>query len=284
MRLIRFGNEGAEKPGVLLADDRRKDCSAFFRDWDREFFRNNGLNRLSLVINAKADELPDVPEDARWGSPVARPGKIICIGLNYADHAKESGMDVPEEPVIFFKASNCAVGPYDQVLIPRKSQKTDWEVELGVVIGKDARYLDSSEQSEAHIAGFTISHDVSEREFQLERSGQWVKGKSADTFNPLGPWLSTCDEISDVNSLDLTLDVNGERRQTGNTRTMVYDVYFLVHYLSQFMTLEAGDVLTTGTPPGVGAGMNPPQFLKEGDTVELTVSNLGHQKQTMGQA
>ena len=284
MRLVRFGSPGDEKPGVLLADDRRKDCSGYFKDWNADFFRDGGLERLALVVGAKSDELPDVAEDTRWGAPVARPGKVLAIGLNYADHAKEGGMEVPEEPVLFMKAANTVVGPYDEVLIPRGSVKTDWEVELGVIIGKDARYLDSAEQSQEHIAGYCISHDVSERAFQMERCGQWVKGKSCDTFNPLGPFLATCDEIPDVNNLELTLDVNEERRQTGNTGTMVYNVFFLVHYLSQFMTLEAGDVITTGTPPGVGHGMNPPQFLKAGDNVHLTISGLGHQKQAVGQA
>jgi 2-keto-4-pentenoate hydratase/2-oxohepta-3-ene-1,7-dioic acid hydratase in catechol pathway len=284
MRLIRFGDLGSEKPGVLLDDDRRKDCSAFFKDWDREFFQNDGLNRLALVVDTKVDELPDVPQDARWGSPVARPGKIIAIGLNFADHAKEGGLEVPDEPILFMKATNSVVGPYDEVLIPRRSQKTDWEVELGLVIGQDARYLDSPDQSAEYIAGYCISHDVSEREFQAERCGQWVKGKSCDTFSPLGPFVATRDEVPDVNNLDMALDVNGERRQTGNTKTMIFDVFFLVHYVSQFMTLEPGDIITTGTPPGVGLGMDPPQYLKEGDTVELTVSGLGHQKQVMGQA
>ncbi|MEM1210927.1 MAG: fumarylacetoacetate hydrolase family protein [Planctomycetota bacterium] len=278
MRLIRFGQPGVEKPGVELPDGTRKDLSASFSDWDRAFFNGGGLDRLAALLEDAAG-LPDVPADARLGSPVARPGKVVCIGLNYADHAEESGLGVPDEPVVFLKASNTVAGPYDEVLIPRGSTKTDWEVELGVVIGKDARYLDSPEAAADYIAGYCISHDVSEREFQLELGGQWTKGKSCDTFNPLGPYLVTRDAAPDPKAMGLTLDVNGERRQTGNTSTMVFDVFFLVHYLSQFMTLEAGDVITTGTPPGVGLGMDPPTYLKPGDVTELTIDGLGAQRQ-----
>jgi 2-keto-4-pentenoate hydratase/2-oxohepta-3-ene-1,7-dioic acid hydratase in catechol pathway len=215
---------------------------------------------------------------------VPRPGKVVCIGLNYSDHAKESGAEVPSEPLIFMKAANTVVGPYDDLLIPRGSQKTDWEVELGIIIGRDASYVESPEAAAAHIAGYAVSHDVSEREFQLERGGQWTKGKSCDTFNPLGPWLVTPDESGDPQNLDLTLDVNGARRQTGSTRSMVFGAHFLVHYLSQLMTLEAGDLINTGTPPGVGLGMKPPTYLQAGDVVELEVQNLGRQRQQVRQA
>ncbi|MEM6551385.1 MAG: fumarylacetoacetate hydrolase family protein [Planctomycetota bacterium] len=283
MKLIRFGQTGEERPGVELPDGTRKDLSNHFSDWDRAFFNRGGLDRLASVIEDTAG-LPDVPANARLGSPVPRPGKVVCIGLNYADHAEESGLAVPEEPVVFLKASNTVVGPYDPVLIPRGSTKTDWEVELGVVIGKDTRYLESVETASDCIAGYCISHDVSERAFQLELGGQWTKGKSCDTFNPLGPYLVTRDEALDPRSMGLTLDLNGERRQTGNTSTMVFDVFFLVHYLSQFMTLEAGDVITTGTPPGVGLGMDPPMYLQPGDVTVLAIDGLGEQRQTFASA
>ena len=275
MELIRFGPAGEERPGVLTGDDMRKDCSAHFDDWDQAFFRNDGLKRLAALLRDRVDDLPEVPADARWGACIPRPGKIICIGLNYSDHAKESGVSVPKEPVIFMKAANTVVGPHDPILIPRGSVKTDWEVELGVVIGKDARYLGAAEESRNYIAGYCISHDVSERSFQLEREGQWTKGKSCDTFNPVGPFLATADEVPNVHELAMSLDVNGERKQTGSTRNMVYDVEFLVHYLSQFMTLEPGDLISTGTPPGVGFGQKPPQYLRAGDVVEMTIAGLG---------
>ncbi|EAQ78358.1 fumarylacetoacetate hydrolase family protein [Blastopirellula marina] len=278
MQLVQFGPLGKEKPGLLTSSGARKDLSSVFDRYDREFFQSGGLGRLAELSGA-LDTYPDVAEDVRWGAPIARPGKVVCIGLNYADHATESGMPIPEEPIIFFKAANTVVGPYDDVLIPRKSEKTDWEVELGVVIGKEARYLESVEDAAAHIAGYCISHDVSERHFQLERGGQWVKGKSCDTFNPLGPFLATSDEVANVNDLAMLLDVNGERMQTGNTRTMIFDPHYLVYYLSQFMTLEAGDLLSTGTPPGVGLGMKPPRFLKSGDAIKLSIAGLGEQRQ-----
>lgn len=279
MRLIRFGEPGQEKPGIIDKDGKRKDVSSAFRDWDRSFFQSDGLTRLRAFLST-ASHLPDVPAPARWGSCVARPGKVLCIGLNYSDHAAESGMPVPAEPIVFQKGSNTVVGPYDPILIPRKSVKTDWEVELGVIVGKEARYLDSPEAARAHIAGYCISHDVSEREFQLERGGQWTKGKSCDNFNPLGPWLATADEVADPHDLAMTLSVNGKQMQKGNSRFMVFNCYYLVHYLSHFMTLEAGDVITTGTPPGVGLGMKPPQYLKAGDVVEMTIDGLGSQRQT----
>ncbi len=276
MKLIRFGNIGNEKPGIINSDGKRKDLSSVFADWDRKFFQNDGINEL-----AKQDfnNFPDVPESERIASCVARPGKVICIGLNYSDHAAESGMAIPTEPIIFQKGANTVVGAFDNILVPRKSEKTDWEVELGIVIGKDARYLDSVEDAQNYIAGYCISHDVSERAFQLERGGQWTKGKSCDNFNPLGPFLATPDEIEDVHNLSMSLWVNGIQMQKGNTNTMIFDCYYIVHYLSQFMTLEAGDLISTGTPPGVGLGMKPPQYLKEGDEVIVEIEGLGIQKQ-----
>ncbi len=283
MKLLRIGEVGKERPAVMLPDGGVVDVSAHVRDYDGTFFENGGLDQLRRRV-AKG-ELPGVPlEGKRIGAPIARPWKVIGIGLNYADHAKESGNPIPAEPVMFTKASNAVVGPCDTVLIPRGGAKTDWEVELGVVIGKTARYLPDKESALAHIAGYCVSNDVSERSFQLERGGSWDKGKSAETFNPLGPWLVTTDEVKDPQSLDLWLDVNGERRQTGNTRTMIFDVKHLVWYLSQFLVLEPGDVITTGTPPGVGLGMKPPVFLKEGDVMELGIQGLGAQRQVCKQA
>ena len=278
MKLIRFGDKGQEKPGVLINDERR-DCSAHFPDWNRDFFQNGGLNKLKDLLDSEGQNLPKVPDGARWGASVARPGMIMCIGLNYSDHAKESGMEPPSEPVLFMKATNTLCGPYDEVAIPQNSVKTDWEVELGLVIGKDALYLPSKEAAKDYIAGYCVVHDVSERTFQLERGGQWVKGKSCPGFSPVGPYLSTADEVADVGNLSMTLSVNGEQRQTGNTKTMIFDPYHLVHYLSQYMLLVAGDIISTGTPPGVGLGMKPPVFLKAGDEVELSVQGLGTQKQ-----
>ncbi|MBO9631505.1 MAG: fumarylacetoacetate hydrolase family protein [Chitinophagaceae bacterium] len=277
MKLLRFGKPGAEKPGVLI-DGKRFDLSAHFGDWDRHFFREAGLERLEALLNSSPN-LPELPADIRWGSCIARPGKVLCIGLNYSDHAKESGMDIPQEPILFQKGANTVVGPYDDILIPRGSTKTDWEVELGIVIGKDARYLSSPADAAAYIAGYCISHDVSERAFQLERGGQWTKGKSCDNFNPLGPWLVTKDEIQNVQDLLMELSVNGVKMQNGTTSTMIFDCAYLIYYLSQFMTLEAGDLINTGTPPGVGMGMRPARFLNAGDTIELSIQGLGHQKQ-----
>jgi 2,4-didehydro-3-deoxy-L-rhamnonate hydrolase len=276
MKLIRFGKIGKEKAGILDAQGKRRDVSRLFKDWDRTFFQKGGMAKLEKI---DATTFPEILDDIRWGACVARPGKVICIGLNYSDHAAESGMAIPSEPIVFQKGANTVVGPFDNILIPRNSEKTDWEVELGIVIGKDARYLDSIEAAKDYIAGYCISHDVSERAFQLERGGQWTKGKSCDTFNPLGPYLSTPDEIADVHNLPMSLWVNGVQVQKGNTSTMIFNSYFIVHYLSQFMTLEAGDLISTGTPPGVGLGMKPPQYLKEGDVVELAIEGLGRQKQ-----
>lgn len=278
MRLVRFGPTGNEKPGVMDAEGRRRDLSAHFSDWDRRFLGSGDVERVKEILQDAAS-LPVVGESERWAAPVARPGKVICIGLNYSDHAAESGMPIPAEPIVFLKASNTVVGPYDELRIPRGSEKTDWEVELGVVIGREARYLASVDAALHHIAGYCLSHDVSERAFQLERGGQWTKGKSCDTFNPLGPWLATPEEIADVNALAMQLWVNGELRQNGTTAKMIFNPAFLVHYLSQFMTLEPGDLISTGTPPGVGLGMKPPQYLKVGDRVELEIEHLGRQKQ-----
>lgn len=277
MKLLRFGILKNEKPGILL-NGQRKDLSHHFKDWDRSFFQNNGLTELEKIINSGAD-LPNVDEGERWASCIARPGKVICIGLNYSDHAKESGMAIPKEPIVFQKGSNTVVGPYDNIIIPKGSEKTDWEVELGIIIGKDARYLNSVDEAAAYIAGYCVSNDVSERAFQLEKGGQWTKGKSCDNFNPLGPYLVTKDEIEDVHNLSMTLSVNGIQKQNGNSKTMIFNCYYVVHYLSQFMTLEAGDLISTGTPPGVGLGMKPPQYLKEGDVVELSIEGLGTQRQ-----
>lgn len=278
MRLIRFGELGKERPGILTGDGTRKDLSAHFSDWDSAFW-SGGPKQLADVLRTHGDTLPSVPDDARWGAPVTRPGKVICIGLNYSDHAAETGAAIPSEPILFMKAPNTVVGPFDDIEIPRGSTKTDWEVELGVVVGRTAKYLRNAEQAREYIAGYVLTHDVSEREFQLERGGQWTKGKSCDTFNPLGPFLLTADALPNPQSLAMHLDVNGQRRQTGNTSTMIFDVFTLIHYISQFMTLEPGDLISTGTPPGVGLGMKPPQYLKSGDLVELEIEQLGSQRQ-----
>ncbi|MFY0628466.1 MAG: fumarylacetoacetate hydrolase family protein [Reichenbachiella sp.] len=278
MKLIRFGNEGAEKPGILF-EEQRYDCSDHFIDWNNAFFMDNGLEKLQKLIENEINTLPKVSEEMRWASCVPRPGMIMCIGLNYSDHAAEAGMDVPTEPVLFMKATNTLQGPNDNVSIPKGSTKTDWEVELAVVLKKDISYLSNETEAEEAIAGYCIMHDVSERAFQLERGGQWVKGKSCPGFSPVGPFLVTPDEIEDVHNLQMQLLVNGELMQNGNTSTMIFKPAFIVHYLSQFMKLEAGDIITTGTPPGVGIGKNPQQFLKANDVVELSIDKLGSQQQ-----
>jgi 2,4-didehydro-3-deoxy-L-rhamnonate hydrolase len=284
LKLIRFGKRGGEKPGVLV-DGIRRDLSSEFRDWDGDFFARGGLDSLKALLQSRAGQLfSEVAAGERWGAPIARPRKIICIGLNFHDHAQESGMEIPKEPILFMKATNTMVGPFDDLLIPRKSVKTDWEVELGVVIGKEARYLESAEKAAEYIAGYCISHDVSEREFQLERGGQWDKGKSCDTFNPLGPWLSTVDDVPAVMEAPMKLWVNGELRQKGNTGKMIFGPAHLIYYISQFMTLEPGDLISTGTPPGVGLGMRPPRYLKADDIVELEIEGLGKQRQPCVQA
>lgn len=274
MKLVRYGPAGAEKPGILDDEGRIRDLSGHVDDIGADLLRDPG--KLEAL---DAKNLPLVEGSPRFGPCVAGVGKFICIGLNYSDHAAETGAAVPPEPVIFMKATSAIIGPNDDVVIPRGSQKTDWEVELGVVIGKDAKYV-TEEKAFEHVAGYCVTNDVSERSFQAERAGQWTKGKSCDTFGPLGPWLVTRDEVADPQNLKMWLDVNGVRRQDGSTSTMVYGVAFLVSYLSQFMTLKAGDVISTGTPPGVGMGMKPPTYLKPGDVVELGIEGLGTQKQT----
>jgi 2,4-didehydro-3-deoxy-L-rhamnonate hydrolase len=278
MKLIRFGERGKEKPGILI-NGKRYDCSARFNDWDHTFFQHGGLNLLQKLVEEEGDKLPVVSPHERWASPVARPGAIVCAGLNYADHAKETNMPVPSEPIIFTKATNTLSGPYDPVVIPPGSTKTDYEIELAIVIGKDALYLKDEAAAYECIAGFTIANDVSEREFQLERGGQWVKGKSSPGFTPLGPFMALRDDIAESRNMDLQLTVNNSIRQIGNTETMIFHPSSLIWYISQYMQLEAGDVILTGTPPGVGMGMQPPQYLENGDNVELIIEGLGTQKQ-----
>lgn len=278
MKLARFGELGNERPGVMADTGERLDLSGYFADWDRAFFSNDGLRRLEEILK-QVPNLPRIAEDVRIGAPIARPGKILCVGLNYSDHATESGMPIPQEPILFMKAPNTVVGPHDDIHLPRNSSKVDWEVELGVVIGNKASYLENTEAAKMCVAGYVLTHDVSERAFQLERGGQWVKGKSCDTFNPLGPFLLTAEEMPNPHNISMRLDVNGVPRQRGNTSTMIFDVFYLVHYISQFMTLEPGDLISTGTPPGVALGMKEPQYLKEGDVVELSIDGLGMQRQ-----
>ena len=277
MKFLRYGETGQEKPGLLDADGNIRDLSAHVSDLSGAVLSPETLAKLgSLDVNA----LPKVEGNPRLGPCVAGTGKFICIGLNYADHAAESGMAVPPEPVIFMKATSAIVGPNDELLIPRGSEKTDWEVELGIVIGKTAKYV-SEDDSLDYVAGYCTLHDVSERAFQIERAGQWTKGKSCDTFGPTGPWLVTKDEVADPQNLRMWLKVNGETMQDGSTKTMVYGVRYLVSYLSQFMSLQPGDIISTGTPPGVGMGMKPPRYLKTGDVVELGIEGLGTQKQNV---
>lgn len=278
MKLIRFGEANIEKPGVLLASGERIDVSDYIEDYNEEFFETEGIQRLDTWLKRNQDTAPRFSRGVRLGPPVARPSKIICVGLNYSDHAAESGMEVPKEPVLFSKASTALCGPDDEIEIPRHSVKTDWEVELAFVIRQKAKYVDEKD-AESYIAGYAIMNDVSEREFQAERCGQWVKGKSHDTFAPMGPFLATPDELSDVLNLTMTLKVNGTCMQSGNTNTMIYKPLFLVHYISQFMTLLPGDIISTGTPPGVGFGMKPPTYLKEDDIIELRIDGLGQQRQ-----
>ncbi|MGO4293740.1 fumarylacetoacetate hydrolase family protein [Chitinophaga sp. RAB17] len=278
MKLIRFGLPGEEKPGVVT-DAGMFDVSAFGEDFGEKFFATDGLARLSKWFSAHAGECPQVPAGTRLGSPLQRPSKIICIGLNYADHARETNAAIPAEPIVFFKSTSALVGPNDDLVIPRNSQKTDWEVELVVVIGKKASYVEEKDALD-YVAGYCLHNDYSERAFQIERGGQWVKGKSCDTFAPLGPWLATKDEIADVNNLRLWLTVNGQKMQDGNTSNFIFNVPFVVAYLSQFMTLLPGDIISTGTPAGVGLGMNPQVFLKAGDVIELGIDGLGTSKQT----
>jgi 2-keto-4-pentenoate hydratase/2-oxohepta-3-ene-1,7-dioic acid hydratase in catechol pathway len=275
MKLLRYGPPGQEKPGVLDRDGAIRDLSGIVPDIAGDVLSSAGLERLRSV---DPSTLPRVEGDPRIGPCVGQVGKFICIGLNYSDHAAESGMAVPPEPIIFMKATSAICGPNDGIEIPRASEKTDWEVELGIVIGKSAKYVDEAQALE-HVAGYCVVNDVSERSFQIERSGQWTKGKSADTFGPIGPWLVTRDEIPDPQSLHMWLEVDGNRYQNGSTETMVYGAAFLVSYLSQFMSLQPGDVIATGTPPGVGMGMKPPVYLRPGNRVRLGIEGLGQQEQ-----
>ena len=275
MKLIRVGNAGQEKPGVII-DNKWYDTSSLVKDYDEAFFANDGIAKLEKGL--KETTLVEMDATQRLGAPIARPSKIICIGLNYAKHAKETNAAVPKEPILFFKATTSYSGPNDDIVIPKNSVKTDWEVELAVVIGKKASYV-SEEEAMEYVAGYCLHNDVSEREFQLERGGQWVKGKSCDTFAPVGPWMATKDEVEDVHNLRLWLNVNGQKMQDGNTDDLIFKIPSLISYISQFMTLLPGDIISTGTPHGVGLGFNPPIYLKEGDVVELGIDGLGTQKQ-----
>lgn len=278
MKLIRFGEMDNEKPGVVINEDRY-DVSGFIKDYDEPFFANNGLLHLASAVEQHKNMLPKIDKGTRWGSPVARPSKIICIGLNYADHAKETGANPPPEPVIFMKATTALCGPFDDVTIPKNSKKTDWEVELAIIIEKKASYVEESKALE-YIAGYCLHNDISEREFQMERNGTWDKGKGCDTFAPLGPWLVTKKEIADVHNLNLWLKVNDKMMQHGTTSNLIFNIPFLVSYVSQFMTLLPGDIISTGTPAGVGLGQKPdPVFLKPADVMELGADGLGTSKQ-----
>lgn len=277
MKLIRCGNFGKERTGVII-DDVKYDTSAFGEDYNEAFFENNGLERLAAFLESNKGHLAVIDDAERLGSPVARPSKIVCIGLNYAKHAKETGAAIPIEPILFFKSTTALVGPNDDITIPKNSVKTDWEVELAFVIGKKASYV-TEEEALDYVAGYCLHNDVSEREFQLERGGTWDKGKGCDTFAPIGPWLATAEEISDVNNLRLWLKVNGKMMQDGNTDDLIFGIPQLVSYLSQFMTLLPGDIISTGTPQGVGLGFKPPIYLKDGDVVELGIDGLGTSKQ-----
>ena len=274
MKLLRYGPKGQEKPGLLDDAGGIRDLSAHVTDIDGALLAGG----LAAIRSLDPAQLPLVPRDERIAEPVANVGKFICIGLNYSDHAAESGMPAPAEPIIFTKATSAIIGPNDQVLLPPASTKSDWEVELGVVIGREARYV-ALDDAMAHVAGYCVINDLSEREYQLERGGQWDKGKGCDTFGPFGPWLVTSDAIDDVGNLGLWLDVNGTRMQTGNTTNLIFDVPFLIHYVSEFMSLQPGDIISTGTPAGVGLGMKPPVYLKEGDVMTLGIDGLGEQRQ-----
>jgi 2-keto-4-pentenoate hydratase/2-oxohepta-3-ene-1,7-dioic acid hydratase in catechol pathway len=279
MKLMRYGDFDSEKPGLVLKN-LYYDTSSFTSDYNESFFAGGGLERLQALVHSNKFRFPRVEGNVRIGSPVARPSKIICIGLNYAEHARETGAAVPAEPVIFFKSTTALAGPFDRVILPENSEKTDWEVELAVVIGKRASYISEAE-AEQYIAGYCLHNDLSERAFQLERNGQWVKGKSCDTFAPLGPWLVTKDEIKDVNGLHLWLKVNGRMMQSGVTSDLIFKIPFLVAYLSRFMTLLPGDIISTGTPAGVAMGRTPAVYLREGDVIELGIDGLGTSKQTV---
>jgi len=279
MKLVRFGVAGKEKPGIII-DEKIYDVSEVIDDFNESFFENDGLNALASLVENKSSSLSEVGKDIRLGSPVARPSKIVCIGLNYADHAKETGASLPAEPVIFMKSTTSLSGPFDDIMIPKNSIKTDWEVELAVVIGKRASYVEESVAMD-YVAGYCLHNDVSEREFQLERGGTWDKGKGCDTFAPIGPWMVTKDAISDVDNLRLWLTVNGTKMQDGNTKNFVFRIPYLISYVSRFMTLLPGDVVSTGTPAGVGLGFDPPVYLKPGDVVELGIDGLGTSRQNV---
>jgi 2-keto-4-pentenoate hydratase/2-oxohepta-3-ene-1,7-dioic acid hydratase in catechol pathway len=277
MKLIRFGTAGQEKPGILI-EEKRFDVSSLVHDYNESFFEENGLEKLKIALETNPT-LPEVDASVRLGSPVARPSKIICIGLNYVDHCRETNAPIPDEPIIFFKSTTALCGPNDDVIIPKNSEKTDWEIELAFVVGKKASYVDEADAMN-YVAGYCLHNDYSERAFQLEHGGQWAKGKGCDTFAPLGPYLATPDEIADVNNLSMWLTVNGKTFQNSNTSNLIFKIPFLVHYLSQFMTLLPGDVISTGTPPGVGLGIKPnPIYVKEGDVIELGMEGLGSSKQ-----
>lgn len=278
MKLIRFGPKGKELPGIKIDDSTYIDVSAFINDYNESFFENNDLEKLKKWLSINIDSCPKISNKTRLGPPLVRPSKIICVGLNYSKHANESGMAVPKEPVLFFKSTTSIIGPYDDVIIPKNSDKTDWEVELALVIGKKASYIDPG-QVKDHIFGYVLHNDISERSFQLEREGQWVKGKSCDTFAPLGPYLVTKDEIKNANNLNLWLKLNGEIMQKSNTSDFIFKINEVVSYISQFMTLLPGDIISTGTPSGVGLGFDPPKFLKNNDIMELSVKGLGVSKQ-----
>ncbi|KAB5488202.1 fumarylacetoacetate hydrolase family protein [Flagellimonas hadalis] len=279
MKLIRFGDTGKEKPGIQTEDGKWLDVSAFVQDYDEAFFGSDGIAHLKEWLGKNAAHCREIPKETRLGPPLARPSKLVCVGLNYAKHAEESGMAVPKEPVLFFKSTTAICGPYDEVIIPKNSIKTDWEVELAIVMGKKASYIEESEAFD-HIAGYVLHNDISERAFQIEKGGQWCKGKGCDTFAPLGPYIATADEIKDPNNLELWLDVNGERLQHSSTSDFVFNVQEVVSYISQYMTLLPGDVISTGTPFGVGLGFDPPRYLKPGDCMELGIEGLGKSKQT----
>ena len=278
MKLIRFGKIGQEKPGIILKSKIKLDVSAFTSDYNEDFFGNNGIEKLKKWIKENQKKCPIINENIRLGVPFARPSKIVCVGLNYSKHASESGMEIPKEPVLFFKSTTALSGPYDEVILPKDSSKTDWEVELAVIIGNKASYVKESEAYD-HIAGYVLHNDVSERSFQLERSGQWVKGKSSDTFAPIGPYIVTKEEIKNPNNLKIWLKLNGEIVQNSSTSDFIFNIEKVVSYISTFMTLLPGDIISTGTPSGVGLGFNPPKYLKEGDVMELGIEGLGTSKQ-----
>ena len=280
MKLIRFGAVGSEKPGLLLENGVRIDVSAFGSDFNEDFFGNEGIEKLTAWLKSNQDSCPVVDATTRLGSPLVRPSKLVCVGLNYAQHAAESGMDVPKEPVLFFKSTTAIVGPNDDVIMPKGSTKTDWEVELAIVIGKKASYVDQ-ENAYDHIAGYVLHNDVSERAFQIERSGQWCKGKGCDTFAPVGPFIATKDEIPNPNNLNLWLKLNGEMMQNSSTSDFIFNVEYVVSHISQFMTLLPGDIISTGTPFGVGLGLTPQMYLKEGDVMELGIDGLGTSQQNV---